>query len=162
MNILVTADTHLPTKTKELPEELLRACKQAELIIHAGDWSELEVVEQLSTYAKVIGVYGNVDSNEVRMQFPKRDIIEVNGFRIGITHGHGENKTTERRVLETFAADKVDIIIFGHSHIPIIHYVGKIMIMNPGSPTYKRKLPYYSYGVLEIGQNVNSRLVFFN
>lgn len=161
MKIIVTSDTHLPAKNRKLPSELLDACKTADLIIHAGDWSAMEVYEKLLTYAKVIGVYGNVDVPEVQAFFPRYNRIDVKGFRIGIVHGHGEKKTTEKRALEAFANEDVDILIFGHSHIPMIRYFGKVMLMNPGSPTYKRNLPYYSYGILEIEEQIKASLVYF-
>ncbi|MEI3605202.1 metallophosphoesterase [Pseudogracilibacillus sp. SE30717A] len=162
MKIIIIADTHLPSNKRGLPDVLIRACKQADLIIHAGDWNELEVFEELSLYAKVVGVYGNVDSTEVKQVFPQREIIEAGGYRIGVTHGHGTKKTTEKRALEAFEEEKVDIIIFGHSHIPMIRYVGNVLLINPGSPTYKRKVPQYSFGVMEIEKSINVRLVFFN
>lgn len=161
MKIIVTSDTHLPTKNRKLPSELLDACKTADLIIHAGDWSAMEVYEKFLTCAKVIGVYGNVDVPEIKAFFPRYNRIDVNGFRIGIVHGHGEKKTTEKRALEAFANEDVDILIFGHSHIPMIRYFGKVMLMNPGSPTYKRNLPYYSYGILEIEEQIKASLVYF-
>src|SRR5690625_1450734 len=161
MKIIVTADTHLPEKNRKLPNDLLEACQTADLIIHAGDWSSLDVYETLSTYAKVEGVFGNVDTPEVKQFFPKQKVIETNGFRIGVVHGHGEKMTTEKRAREAFSDESTDIIIFGHSHIPMIRYFGNELLMNSGSPTYKRKLPYYSYGVLEIGERFHSRIVFF-
>src|SRR5699024_5863136 len=161
LNIVVTADTHLPSKTRELPAELLQACETADLIIHAGDWRELSVYEELAAYAKVVGVHGNVDSPEVKDRFPKSEMVEAGGFRIGITHGHGEKKTTEKRALDAFAGEQVDVIIFGHSHIPLIRYAGDIMLMNPGSPTYKRKLPFYSFGILEIEKCIRASIIYF-
>ncbi|MEI3612399.1 metallophosphoesterase family protein [Pseudogracilibacillus sp. SO30301A] len=162
MKIIVTSDTHLRGKIRVLPKELLSACEQADLIIHGGDWSENFVYKTLASFADVIGVHGNVDSDEVKKQFPERQLIEVKGFKIGVTHGHGEKKTSEKRALEVFETDDVDIIIFGHSHIPMMRYVGKVLLLNPGSPTYKRKLPYFSFAMLEIKENrLYSQFVFF-
>ncbi|ASN06192.1 metallophosphoesterase family protein [Virgibacillus necropolis] len=162
MEILVTADTHISDKSKQLPTNLIAACKTADLIIHAGDWKSVEVYKTLSNYAEVKGVYGNVDSDDIKEQFPAQQIVEVNGYKIGIVHGHGEKKTTEKRALEAFEGQEVDVIIFGHSHIPMIRYFKNILLMNPGSPTDKRKLPYYSYGILEIGEEVRAEISFFS
>ncbi|WP_369797420.1 metallophosphoesterase [Paucisalibacillus sp. EB02] len=75
-------------------------------------------------------------------RFPEKDVFEVNGYEIGIFHGHGEKKTTEKRAQETFQDESFDIIVFGHSHIPLVRYVKKTLLFNPGSPMDKRALPY--------------------
>lgn len=162
MKIIVTADTHIPDKGKYLPANLLEACKKADLIIHAGDWKSMDVYRTLSNFAEVKGVYGNVDPGDVKENFPPQQIIEVNGHRIGIVHGHGEKKTTEKRAVEAFEKEEVDVVIFGHSHIPMVRYFKNILLMNPGSPTDKRKLPYYSYGTLEIDETVRAEINFFS
>ncbi|MFZ3579773.1 metallophosphoesterase family protein [Virgibacillus sp. DJP39] len=162
MKVLVTADTHIPTKGKQLPSNFIEACKTADLIIHAGDWKSMEVYRTLSKYAEVKGVYGNVDSDEIKEQFPALQIVEVIGYKIGIVHGHGERKTTEKRAIEAFDEKEVDVIIFGHSHIPLIRYFKKVLVMNPGSPTDKRKLPYYSYGTIEIDKEIKAELIFYS
>ncbi|QHS21829.1 metallophosphoesterase family protein [Virgibacillus sp. MSP4-1] len=161
MKIIVTGDTHISGKNKQLPPKLLAACEKADLIIHTGDWKTLEVYRTLREYAKVIGVYGNVDGEEITDQFPVKDRLEIKGYKIGMVHGHGEKKTTEKRAIEAFQEDMPDILIFGHSHIPLIRYFKKTLLMNPGSPTDKRKLPFYSFGVLEIGEELRTEIVYF-
>ncbi|MDY0395152.1 metallophosphoesterase family protein [Virgibacillus halophilus] len=162
LKIIVTGDTHLPAGKKKLPEKLLEACRNADLILHTGDWKTLDVYRELSQYAAVKGVYGNADGEDITQVFPIREIFEVVGMRIGMVHGHGEKKTTERRVLEIFEDDQADIIIFGHSHIPYVRYHGKTLLINPGSPTAKRKLPYFSFITLDITECVQAEIVFFN
>lgn len=162
MKIVVTGDTHLPVKGRNLPTELVSACETADLIIHTGDWHSMEVYEELSTFSQVVGVYGNVDSEQVKTNFPLKQSIQVESFNIGIIHGHGEKKTTEKRVLEAFSNQEMDIIIFGHSHIPMLRYVGKTLLMNPGSPTYKRILPYYSFGILELDHTIRASFIYFS
>lgn len=160
MKFVVTSDTHIPGRAKRLPTPLLKECETADLIIHAGDWVSMEVYRELSGYAKVVGVHGNVDGDEVREHFNAKEMIEVNGFNIGIVHGHGEKQTTEKRALEAF--EEADIIIFGHSHIPMVRYFKKVMLMNPGSPTDKRRMPYYSYGILHIDEDFRAEIVLFD
>ncbi|WP_430786650.1 metallophosphoesterase family protein [Virgibacillus flavescens] len=162
MKIVITGDTHIANENKELPVNLIDACKAADLIVHTGDWNSMEVFSALSQFAEVKGVYGNIDSEEVMEQFPAQQLIEVNGFKIGVVHGHGEKKTTEKRAIEAFDGLEVDVIIFGHSHIPLIRYFKDTLLINPGSPTFKRKLPHFSYGVLEIKENIRAEIVFFN
>ncbi|GAA0492939.1 metallophosphoesterase family protein [Salinibacillus aidingensis] len=161
MKIIVTGDTHISGKNKPLPHRLLTACEEADLIIHTGDWKSPEIYQTLREYAEVKGVYGNVDGEEITDQFPIKDRLDVKGYKIGIVHGHGEKKTTEKRAIEAFQEDMPDILIFGHSHIPLIRYFKKTLLMNPGSPTDKRKLPFYSFGVLEIGEELRTEIVYF-
>ena len=161
MKIVVTGDTHLSNKDKPLPEILLKECETADLIIHTGDWTSIEVYNNLSKYAEVVGVYGNADGEDMKEYLKATEIIEAKGYKIGIVHGHGDKKTTERRALEAFDGKDLDMIIFGHSHIPMIRYYTKVMLMNPGSPTNKRKLPYYSYGILHIEETFRAEIKFF-
>ncbi|WP_102027680.1 metallophosphoesterase family protein [Salirhabdus sp. Marseille-P4669] len=161
MKIVVTGDTHIPKKSKPLPSVLLKECETADLILHTGDWQSLDVYETLAAYANVIGVYGNVDGEDVQKLFQAREIVEVEGYKLGLFHGHGDKKTTEKRALEAFEGKEVDAIIFGHSHIPMMRYLKKVLLFNPGSPTDKRALPYYSYGILTIGDCIKGEIVFF-
>ncbi|MCA0988245.1 metallophosphoesterase family protein [Guptibacillus algicola] len=148
MNIIIISDTHMPRKGKSLPLSLVKELEQSDLIIHAGDWQTLDVYEELKQYAPISGVYGNVDDNDIRERFEFKEIIECSSLKIGITHGHGRNKTTEKRAVDLFEDDDVDVIIFGHSHIPVHkEYDGRI-IFNPGSPTDKRRQPMFSFGKL--------------
>ena len=77
MRIIVLGDTHIPKRAKELPSRLIEELKNAELIIHTGDWSSMEVYEKLRQFAEVKGVTGNVESDEVIEFFPKRTVIEA-------------------------------------------------------------------------------------
>lgn len=161
MKIVVTSDTHIPGRGKQLPVPLLKDCESADLIIHAGDWISMEVHKELSGLAKVVGVHGNVDGEGVRAHFNAKELVEVSGLKIGVVHGHGEKLTTEKRALESFDAEEADIIIFGHSHIPMIRYFNNVMLMNPGSPTDKRRMPFYSYGILHIEECIRAEIKFF-
>ncbi|MEQ6378187.1 metallophosphoesterase [Bacillaceae bacterium S4-13-56] len=159
--ILVLSDTHMPKKANTLPDVLTKPLTEVDLIIHAGDWQTTDVYEELKKYAPVIGVYGNVDSDPIKELVKDKEIIEVEGYEIGITHGHGERGTTEKRVLGTFEKDELDMIIFGHSHLPYLKFYKKTLLFNPGSPTDKRKLPFYSYGLLTIDGGIEAKHVFF-
>jgi putative phosphoesterase len=99
MKIIVISDTHMPKRAKSLPNRLLEELKDADLIIHAGDWQTIDVYNQLTGFAKVEGVYGNVDDENIKEMFLEKRTVEVNGFKIGITHGHGTGKTTEKRAI---------------------------------------------------------------
>lgn len=162
MNIVVISDTHLPKRKKGLPTRLLEQLKDADLIIHAGDWTTIDVYKALQSYARVEGVYGNVDGQEIIELLSFKKIVEVCGIKIGITHGHGKGKTTEKRAIEAFKGEKVDCIIFGHSHIPVNRFEGEILIFNPGSPTEKRRQKQYSFGVITISDKIAAELLYFD
>jgi uncharacterized protein len=161
LKIVVLSDTHMPKRGKELPTKLITELKTADLIVHGGDWNTTDVYHMLKQYGKVEGVHGNTDSEEVRSQFPKRLILHLNGYKIGVVHGDGSGKTTEKRVLDAFE-EKPDIIIFGHSHIPFLRYTHGVLLFNPGSATDKRKLPFYSFGIIEIGDELKAHHVFYH
>jgi uncharacterized protein len=161
MKIIVLSDTHMPKRAKSLPNRLLKELKDANLIIHAGDWQTIDVYNQLTSFAKVEGVHGNVDDENIKEMFPDKQIVEVRGFKIGMTHGHGTGKTTEKRALQKFEGEVVDCIIFGHSHIPINKYNNDILLFNPGSPTDKRRQEKYSFGVFTVGETLAAEHIYF-
>ncbi|WP_010529756.1 metallophosphoesterase family protein [Lentibacillus jeotgali] len=160
MKIVVIADTHL--KEGKLPSRLTDELQAADLVVHAGDWKTESVYKDLGQYGKVAGVYGNIDGEEIRKLLPAKEVLNVQGFTIGVVHGHGDKKSTEKRAIEAFSDDQPDVIIFGHSHIPMIQYFKKQLLINPGSPTDKRTLPYYSFAILEIGEEIHAELIFFS
>lgn len=161
MKIVVISDTHMPRKSKSLPDKLLADLQDCDYIIHAGDWQTVELYNELKQFGPVIGVTGNVDGPELKSLLKTKDILQVGNFHIGVVHGHGSGKTTEKRAIETFTADKVDCIVFGHSHIPVNKEVGGIIIFNPGSPTDKRRQKQFSYGILTVGEEIVAKHVFF-
>lgn len=164
MDITIISDTHMPKMGKKLPDALVQELKRTDLIVHAGDWQTLDVYRELKQYAPVTGVYGNVDDESIKEMFNLKVVLELETYRIGVTHGHGKNKTTEKRAVEMFSEEEIDIIIFGHSHIPLHkEYDGKV-IFNPGSPTDKRRQPRYSFGKLTLSPNnpINLTHVYFD
>lgn len=161
--LVVLSDTHISKKAKQLPSHLVKDLETADMIIHAGDWKELTVYHQLAQYSEVIGVAGNVDGPDIVEKFGLKKTIGINGFKIGIVHGHGSKQTTEKRALAAFENDQVDVIIYGHSHVPVNKLVNGLILFNPGSPTGKRRQAQVSYGIIEIeGENLQLEHVFFN
>ncbi|KKX55513.1 MULTISPECIES: metallophosphoesterase family protein [Brevibacillus] len=157
MKIGVVSDTHLPRRGHTLPKPLIEGLRGVELIIHAGDWNTLQVYEELSEIAHVVGVWGNTDDDQVKARLNRVEIVEAKGKRIGVVHGDGKGKTTPQRAVDTFSGQTVDLIIFGHSHIPLWEERNGILLFNPGSPTDKRKQPLYTYGIVEIGAEITAR-----
>ncbi|MEC0109108.1 metallophosphoesterase [Paenibacillus taichungensis] len=148
MKIIVISDTHLPRRARKLPDPLVEALSDADLILHAGDWSDWSVHKLLSAYAPVEGVAGNTDPPEIGQKLGFSRIVEVDGLRLGLVHGHLGSKSTEQNAIHTFAGQQVDAVIFGHSHIPVMYTVNDVLIFNPGSPTDRRFQPQYSFGIM--------------
>ncbi|WP_026689682.1 metallophosphoesterase family protein [Alteribacter aurantiacus] len=161
MKVIIVGDTHMPKRATHLPMRLKVELETADRIIHTGDWNSICVYDQLKQFAPVDGVAGNTDDKEILKRFKHKERISIKGFKIGLVHGHGTKKTTEKRALESFEPD-LDLIIFGHSHIPYTRYHNKTLLFNPGSVTDKRKLPYYSFGVMHIEEHISLTHVFFN
>jgi len=150
MRIAVLSDTHLRVG-KSLPPYVWEQLTDMDMIIHAGDLTNMGLVEELSCLAPVRGVRGNCDGWDISL--PDRDIIECEEFKIGLIHGDsGKGKSTPDRAYNAFKDQSVDLIIFGHSHSPLIEWRDGIFMFNPGSPTDKRREPQYSFGILDIKQ----------
>ncbi|WP_078553455.1 metallophosphoesterase family protein [Bacillus alkalicellulosilyticus] len=161
MKIVVIGDTHIPKRAKIFPTKLEKDLIHADLIIHTGDWQTIEVYEELNNLGNVIGVFGNVDSDELVARLPERVILPIGDFTLGIIHGHGTKGTTQKRALAAFSDEKVDCILFGHSHIPTHTYHNHILLFNPGSPTDKRRQSHFSYGILDITDKIEASHIFF-
>lgn len=161
--VLVLSDTHVPGRSRALPPAVLEAAARADLIVHAGDLVRLEVYEELALLAPVVAVHGNVDDPEVYRRLPARAVFERDGVRVGVTHGHlGGAATTPARALEAFAGEDVPpaVVVFGHSHQPLIQRQDGVLLVNPGSPTDPRRAPAPTYAWLELdGGEARARLV---
>src|SRR5690554_233941 len=110
----------MPHSAKTIPLKLRKALEKADFILHAGDWCTMDVVRAFEAYAPVEGVAGNNDGRELAERFGLRKRIELGGVRVGIVHGHGYGGTTESRALQAFLSEPVDVILFGHSHVPLV------------------------------------------
>lgn len=154
--VLIISDTHMPKKGKTLPPALLDVLKDGvDYIFHAGDWSEKFVYDELSKWGPVYGVRGNIEEEDWRERLPEKVIVKIEHLTIGIVHGHlGKGRTTRERAYNSFMEDKkVDLIIFGHSHIPYLEKKDDILLFNPGSLTDKRRQKQFSFGLLTIDFN---------
>ncbi len=160
MRIGVISDTHISTQSKRLPSVILDAFRQVDMVIHAGDIVDLSVLEQLREVChEVKAVWGNMDPYEVRAKLPEKEIIEIAGHRIGVMHGWGHPKGLIEVMSEAFKEDKVDLIVFGHSHSAVNKKSGGIIYFNPGSPTDKSFTDYNSYGIIEINDGIRGEII---
>jgi hypothetical protein len=149
MRIGVLSDTHL-REGQYLPGFVWDILKGVNLILHAGDIVRPQIIADLAVLAPVRAVRGNCDSWELT-NLPSRDLIVFGGLKIGLIHGNvGTGSTIEERVLNAFADDSVDIIVFGHSHQPFWGWLKNILLFNPGSSTDKRREKYFSLGTIEL------------
>ncbi|WP_291634511.1 metallophosphoesterase family protein [Clostridium sp.] len=163
MKIAILSDTHVKKHSDKLFKLIDILSKEADMIIHAGDYISPCVVSKLREHKNFVGVWGNNDKGYIRDLLKEKTIITVEGYKIGLYHGHGNSKNTLETAYDKFIDDKVDIIVFGHSHQPLILTKNKILMINPGSPSYKRREPWYSYVILEIqDKKINVQLKLFN
>jgi putative phosphoesterase len=160
MKIGVIADTHIPDRTGDIPQQIMENFKNADMIIHAGDLVNLSVLDKLQTVCKDIrAVYGNMDSDDVRKKLPQKQLIKVGNYNIGVMHGYGNLNKLMDFMAEQFKNDNVDLIIFGHSHYALNEKKGNILYFNPGSPTDKIFAPYNSYGLIEINDKIEAKII---
>ncbi len=145
-------------------EKLMDKCfKDVDLIIHLGDFTSPKVLAKIRKNKKIIGVWGNNDGSMLRKELKEKEIVTLNGYKIGLFHGHGTEKNTLERVYNIFKDDNVDIILFGHSHQPIIKTKNKTLIINPGSPSKKIRERWFSYVVLTLKKDkIETKICFYN
>ena len=138
--VLVVTDTHVPKRARHLPRELLLTAAEVDLIVHAGDWVDVDVLDGLSALAPVLGVWGNNDGAALRARLPEVARAEIDGVRIAVIHETGPAAGREKRMDATFP--DVGLLVFGHSHIPWDTVTpGGLRLLNPGSPTDRRRQP---------------------
>lgn len=160
MRIGVIADTHMPERAKVIPDKIMEDFKAVDMIIHAGDLVDLKVVAQLKSICpNVKAVYGNMDPYEVRKALPEKEIITVGKYKIGVMHGNGPPATLVELLTGVFKNDGVNIIIFGHAHSGFNEKKGDILFFNPGSATDKINSSYNSYGIIEINDKIEARII---
>ena len=144
MLVLVLADTHVPRRARGLPDALLPHLERADLILHAGDLLETPVLDALSLYAPTHAVKGNVDGPEVNL--PETLELTLGGVKVAMVHDSGPKKGRRARMRRWFPEARV--VVFGHSHIPLLEDEDGLMLLNPGSPTDKRRQPEHTFALL--------------
>jgi hypothetical protein len=156
--VAVIADTHLPRGSRALPRECLEILARADLILHAGDVTAASVLDPLRKLAPLQAVQGNMDDAELRETLPEELVVEVAEVRIGMVHVPGPADGRARRLAGRFPG--CDAVIYGHTHRPEVTLHEGVWILNPGSPTERRRAPSRSMLVLDISAGaVRPRLV---
>jgi hypothetical protein len=146
----IISDTHIPTRAKVIPPEVFEVFEDASYIIHAGDFVQLSVAEELEDIAPVLGVQGNMDPLAVREKYPRVNSLEVLGWRIGVVH-NGIPLLRSSRLKELAKRKGFDVLVFGHTHRGSVKEEDGILYVNPGSPT-QPILSKASVGILRISR----------
>lgn len=150
LTIGVLSDTHIyQSGRRQLPAEVLDLFRRARagLLLHGGDINDRSVLTQLEEIAPVLAVVGNNDSDDLRATLPERITFGVGRFTFALIHGH--QGRTARAAARAFAG-KVDCVVYGHSHIPLIEEVAGTTLFNPGSPTDRRWRPHFGVGLVRV------------
>lgn len=159
MKVVVLSDTHAEDLA-DLPERLLEDLRKADLIIHAGDYTSKNLLDQLRELGDLKGVHGNMDCDEVKRELPDKDIFEISGFKIGITHpSEGGSPVGLKSRAESKLGEDLDLIIYGHSHKPVNEKESNTIYFNPGSATGAFPARYKTYGILRIEDEIEVEIV---
>jgi uncharacterized protein len=138
----VIADTHMPRRARALPEGLTPYLGRADLVLHAGDLMDPALLDELAAYAPVKAVRGNLDPPGL----PETLEFEFGGARVAMIHDSGRRQGRRTRLRRRFPDARV--VIFGHSHIPFLEDESGLMLLNPGSPTDRRRQPHHTFALL--------------
>lgn len=143
--LLLISDTHLPTRARDLPDEVWSAVDAAHVVVHAGDWAGVALLDQLEARARrLVACWGNVDGPDLRARLLEVSHVTIDGVRLTVTHDSGPAEGRERRMDARFP--DTDVLVFGHSHIPWDTTTPRGMrLLNPGSPTDCRRQPTHTY-----------------
>jgi putative phosphoesterase len=120
--------------------------------VHVGDFTAASVLEELDVFAPVAAVHGNMDERSLRDSLPARLVAEHAGRRIGLVHDPGPAAGRHGRLREWFP--DCDVIVYGHTHAPEVAESDGIWIVNPGSPTERRRAPAHTMAVIEDAEPV--------
>ncbi|MGI6678380.1 MAG: metallophosphoesterase family protein [Dehalobacterium sp.] len=164
MIIGVLSDSHITGKGNKLAPFIWQAFAEVDLILHAGDIIDEQVLIDLNALAPVEAVYGNMDQGRIYHLFPltQKKIITAGNKKIGLIHGDGFSGSTLHRASEAFQGDAVDCVVFGHSHQPFNQVINGVLMFNPGSCMQPRREPQPSCGILYVGQEVTGEILYFN
>ncbi|MFD9130282.1 metallophosphoesterase family protein [Kitasatospora sp. NPDC059571] len=150
MQLLLVSDTHVPSRARRLPDDLLAAIATADAVVHAGDWTDTDTLDLLESLSRrLIGVHGNNDGPALRARLPETARADLGGLRLGVVHETGPAQGRERRCAERFP--DLDVLVFGHSHIPWDTTTARgLRLLNPGSPTDRRRQPFCTYMTAQV------------
>lgn len=151
MKIAVLSDTHMPGRARALPLTAMRIIESCELILHAGDVVSMELLAELGAIAPLHAAFGNCDLAEVRAWGALDEVqFDTGGVRIAMVHDSGPSAGRPARLAKRFP--DANVVVFGHSHMPLVeHGLHGMLLLNPGSPTDRRRAPKHTMAVLDLG-----------
>jgi uncharacterized protein len=146
VQLVILADTHVPRRARDLPDAVWAAVESADVVMHAGDWVDLTLLEAMRARAsRLVGVVGNNDGPALRAQLPEVATVEIHDVRFTLVHETGASAGRDRR-MDALYAGSTDVVVFGHSHIPWDSCTPTgLRLLNPGSPTDRRRQPVGTY-----------------
>ena len=150
LRLLLLADTHVPKRARDVPAEVWDAVDTADVVLHAGDWVEVGLLDRIEDRARrLVGVAGNNDGPPLQARLPEVARVELGGVRFAVVHETGDAARREARCSAAYA--DVDVLVFGHSHIPWDTTTATgLRLLNPGSPTDRRRQPACTYMTAEV------------
>ena len=145
VSLVLTSDTHVPHRARDLPHGLWAAIDAADVVVHAGDWVDVALLDRFEARSRrLLAVYGNNDHGPFRERLPEVARAEIEGIRFAVVHETGDRKRREERCAARFP--DVDVLVFGHSHIPWdTRAANGLRLLNPGSPTDRRRQPHGTF-----------------
>jgi uncharacterized protein len=157
--VAIIADTHLPRGSRALPEECVSLLREAELVLHAGDFVTVAALEDLREIGPPVeGIHGNMDEPELKQLLPNQRVLNVGDVRIGMVHNPGPRNGRETRLAAKFA--DCQAVVYGHTHVPQVERFEDVWILNPGSPTERRTAPIHAMLTLTVeGTEISPELV---
>jgi uncharacterized protein len=157
--VAVISDTHLPRGTRALPEACLARLREADLILHGGDFVTLAFLDELRALGPPVeGIAGNMDEPALKELLLRERVVEVEAARIGMVHIAGPRAGREARLAARFP--DCHAVVYGHTHVPQVERFQHLWVLNPGSPTERRSAPAHSMLMLRVdGEAIEPELV---
>jgi putative phosphoesterase len=156
MRLLLIADTHVPKRARDMPAVVWDEVARADVVLHAGDWVEPSLLDELEQRAeRLVACWGNNDGDELRRRLPERADVILGGVRFTVVHETGASGGRDARMARLYP--DTDVLVFGHSHIPwdTTAETG-LRLLNPGSPTDRRRQPFCTYMTATVSDAVLS------
>ena len=162
MHLVLTTDTHLPRRARDLPAPLWSAIDAADVVVHAGDWVDEATLDALAARSRsLIACYGNNDGPALRARLPEIGYATVAGLRLAVIHETGASTGRTERCAARFP--EVDLLVFGHSHIPWDTTAATgLRLLNPGSPTDRRRQPFATFMTATISAGALTEVTLHN
>lgn len=159
MRLLLISDTHVPKRARNLPERVWGEVARADVVLHAGDWVDVGLLDELQRRAaRLVACWGNNDGPELRARLPERADVTLGGVRFTVTHETGAAAGRDARMARQYP--DTDVLVFGHSHIPwdSTAHTG-LRLLNPGSLTDRRRQPHCTYMTATVERGVLAEVV---